>query len=207
MVLKLTSGILYRNVYVWRLSYLHRVREILAKYFLSIMFGIIACSVFYFCFYAVFAWFWEWVTTNDLKVTYMCYCILFALLGRIYCITVYIPCTSAIVNLWPLSCECVCYLSTVDWDLHGLEKRRDAFNFLKQKQKSIYFLQDIHFTKDDVNIFRSMWGFEIFISQGRTYSRGVAISFINNFRYEMLHPASDEIGKKLAIWFTIESHK
>lgn len=57
-----------------------------------------------------------------------------------------------------------------------------------------------------MTIVRSMWGFEIIISPGRTDSRVVAILFNNNFKYEMLHIASDELGKYLAIWLTIESH-
>lgn len=39
--------------------------------------------------------------------------------------------------------------------LHGIEKRRDAVNFLKQKQKLIYFFKDTHFTENDVNMVRS----------------------------------------------------
>lgn len=60
-----------------------------------------------FLFYAIFAWVWEWLIANDLHVTYLCYCkcTLFAVLGRIYFVTV--SCTSDIVNLRPLSYECV----------------------------------------------------------------------------------------------------
>lgn len=31
----------------------------------------------------------------------------------------------------------------------GMEKRRDVLNYIKQKNCSIYFLQDTHFTADD----------------------------------------------------------
>lgn len=87
--------------------------------------------------------------------------------------------------------------------LHGIEKRRDVINFLKQKQKSIYFLQDTHFTEDDVNMVRSMWGYEIFISPGKT---GVAILFNNNFEYEIIQVTTDEIGNYLAIDLRIEKY-
>lgn len=90
--------------------------------------------------------------------------------------------------------------------LHGIEKRRDVFNLLKQKQKSIYFLQDTHFTEDDVNMVRSMWGYEIFISPGKTDSRGVAILFNNNFEYEIIQVTTDEIGNYLAIDLRIEKY-
>lgn len=71
---------------------------------------------------------------------------------------------------------------------------------MKQKQKSIYFLQDTDFTEDDVNMVRSMWGFEIFISPGKTDSRGVAILFNNNFKYEIIQVTPDEIGNYFSNW-------
>lgn len=39
-------------------------------------------------------------------------------------------------------------------------------NFYRNRNK-IYFLQDTYFTEDDVNMVRSKWGFEIFISPGK----------------------------------------
>lgn len=90
--------------------------------------------------------------------------------------------------------------------LHGIEKRKDVFNFLKQKQKSIYFLQDTHFTEDDVDKVRSMWRYEIFISPGKTDSRGVAVLFNNNFDYEIIQVTTDEIGNYLAIDQRIEKY-
>lgn len=86
--------------------------------------------------------------------------------------------------------------------LLGIEKRRDVLNFLKQKQKSIYFLQDT-LTEDGVNMVRSMWGYEIFISPGKT---GVAILFNNNFEYEIIQVTTDEIGNYSAIDLRIEKY-
>ena len=46
--------------------------------------------------------------------------------------------------------------------LGDVNKRKDLFNFLKQKKYSIYFLQDTHFTEKEEKYIRSMWGFECF---------------------------------------------
>lgn len=42
--------------------------------------------------------------------------------------------------------------------LAGMEKGRDVLNYIKQKNCSIYFLQDTHFTADDYVQIRSFWG-------------------------------------------------
>lgn len=52
----------------------------------------------------------------------------------------------------------------------------------------------------------SMWGFEIFISPGKTDSRGVAILFNNNFEYEIIQVPPDEIGNYLPIDLRIEKY-
>lgn len=53
---------------------------------------------------------------------------------------------------------------------------------------------------------RSMWGFEIFISPGKTDSRGVAILFHNNFENEIIQVTPDEIENYLAIDLRIEKY-
>ena len=90
--------------------------------------------------------------------------------------------------------------------LQGLDKRRDVLNYLKQKQNSIYFLQDTHFTKDDTNIVRSIWGYDTYTSPGKNDSRGVAILFNNNFEFKTIHVTPDEMGNLLAIELKIEKY-
>lgn len=90
--------------------------------------------------------------------------------------------------------------------LHGLEKRRDVLNFLKKKNKSIYFLQDTHFTNDDLTVIRAIWGFEVHISPGKSDSRGVAILFNNNFEYDIFKITPDEKGNFLSIEIKIENY-
>ena len=65
-------------------------------------------------------------------------------------------------------------------------KRRDIFDYLRNKDFSIYCLQDTHFTDDNLNFITSQWGYKLFHSPGTRDSRGVAILFNNNFEYTLI---------------------
>ena len=86
--------------------------------------------------------------------------------------------------------------------LGGIDKRRDVLNFLKQKKFSIYLLQDTHFTANDFHLVRSIWGYEILVSPGRSDSRGVAILFNNNFEFKIKTINRDENGNFLIVHFS-----
>lgn len=47
--------------------------------------------------------------------------------------------------------------------LGDINKRKDVFNNLKSKNCNIYMLQDTHFTKEDENIIKTQWGYEVFL--------------------------------------------
>lgn len=66
--------------------------------------------------------------------------------------------------------------------LAGMEKRRDVLNYIKQKNCSIYFLQDTHFTADDYVQIRSFWGHDVYISPSASNARGTAILFKNSLK-------------------------
>ena len=87
--------------------------------------------------------------------------------------------------------------------LGGIEKRRDVLNYLKQKNFSIYLLQDTHFTLDDYNQVRSFWGGDVYISPGQSNARGTAILFNNNFEYTILNEHKDEEGNFLILEINI----
>ena len=90
--------------------------------------------------------------------------------------------------------------------LEDLNKRRDVFNYLKQKPYSICCLQDTHFTAKEENIIRSMWGFETYISPGTSDSSGVAILFNNNFEFEIISETKDKHGNYIALNVQIEQN-
>lgn len=65
--------------------------------------------------------------------------------------------------------------------LAGMEKGRDVLNYIKQKNCSIYFLQDTHFTADDYVQIRSFLGHDVLISQSASNVRGTALILNTNF--------------------------
>ena len=90
--------------------------------------------------------------------------------------------------------------------LGDLAKRKDVFNFLKQKAYSIYCIQDTHFTAKEESFIRSMWGFEIYNCPGTSESRGVAILFNNNFEFKVNSVAKDDDGNFIALNICIEKN-
>ena len=70
--------------------------------------------------------------------------------------------------------------------LGGFHKRRDVFSFLRDKNFSIYLLQDTHFTCDIEGRVSGEWGYDCYFSSFRSNSRGVAILINNNFEYKMI---------------------
>ena len=88
--------------------------------------------------------------------------------------------------------------------LSNMDKRSDTFNFLRNKNYSVYFLQDAHFTTKEQNYIRTQWGFECYFSNFSSQSRGVAILFNNNFEFKVLKVAKDESGNKLILDMVIE---
>ena len=69
--------------------------------------------------------------------------------------------------------------------LGSFQKRRDVFQYLRQKQHSIYFLQDTHFTKKMERQIRAEWGYECVFASNNSRSRGVAILLNNNFDFKI----------------------
>lgn len=61
--------------------------------------------------------------------------------------------------------------------LNEANKRRDIFNWLRDKGGSIYCLQDTHSTKNMERLWQSEWGYKAIFSSFRGDSRGTAILF------------------------------
>ena len=95
-------------------------------------------------------------------------------------------------------------LSIASINVRGLRnnsKRREVFNWLRNKRQSIYFLQEAHCTctEQNVDLWRSEWGYEALFSCGSGSSAGVAILFNDNFNLEILKTFSDPSGRFI-IW-------
>jgi len=83
--------------------------------------------------------------------------------------------------------------------LGAYSKRRDVFQYLKQKKYSIYFLQDTHFDKKIEKQIRSEWGYECFFASFTTQSRGVAILLNNNFDFKIKNVTRDPQGNYIIL--------
>ena len=87
-------------------------------------------------------------------------------------------------------------------------KRRDVLNYLKSKNYSIYCVQDTHFTKEEENYIRACWGYDIYMSPGRSNARGVAVLLNNNFDCRVTKQKSDNEGNLIILEIIIEEkHK
>ncbi len=65
------------------------------------------------------------------------------------------------------------------------EKRRDVFEYMKQKSYSIVCLQDIHVAPGMEKSVANEWGFEAIVCPFRSNARGIGVFFNNNFEYSI----------------------
>ena len=86
-------------------------------------------------------------------------------------------------------------------------KRKDVLNYLKQKQFSIYFLQDTHFLEKEELYIRSQWGYECYFNSFSSQSRGVAIMLNPNFEHKVMQVKRDNDGNKLILEISILNKK
>ena len=74
-------------------------------------------------------------------------------------------------------------------------KRRETFNWLRARNQSIYFLQEVHCTENKVDNWRCEWGYEALFSCCSSNASGVGILFNNNFNLTILKVFSDPLGR------------
>ena len=83
--------------------------------------------------------------------------------------------------------------------LGNFRKRRDLFQYLRQKNCSVYFIQDTHFEKKIERQIRAEWGYECYFSNFSSQSRGVAILLNNNFDFKIKKTIRDKNGNFLIV--------
>ena len=74
-------------------------------------------------------------------------------------------------------------------------KRRETFLWLKKKKFSIYFLQEVHSTKETEPYWHSEWGYSTIFTTFSSSKAGVAILFNNNFQFQILKHFADPEGR------------
>ena len=91
--------------------------------------------------------------------------------------------------------------------LGNKEKRRQVFNFLRNKPSSILFLQETHATISSEKYWLSEWGFKIIFSHGCANSWGTCIMFKNNFDLEIIKHYCDNNGRFVIVDVISEGKK
>ena len=86
-------------------------------------------------------------------------------------------------------------------------KRRDVFNYLRNKNHSILCLQDTHFTKNIEPLIIAEWGYKAVFSSFSSQSRGVAILFKNNFEFNICNSYRDQRGNTIILDIEIDKHR
>ena len=83
--------------------------------------------------------------------------------------------------------------------LNNSKKRKDVFEYLRNKQFNIYLLQETHLKEKDENFIRTNWGYNLWLSGSDSNKNGVAILFNNNFEYKLLEVIRDPSGCYIAL--------
>ena len=83
-------------------------------------------------------------------------------------------------------------------------KRRETFRWLKLKKYAIYFLQEVHCTKEKEILWTSEWGFSAIFSSFSSASVGTCILFNNNFEHKILKQFSDPEGRFVIVDIKME---
>ena len=78
-------------------------------------------------------------------------------------------------------------------------KRKDVFDFLREKKAHIVMLQETHLKTEDQNLIRAMWGYECILNGTSTNSNGVGIFFNSNFQYKLHRMTKDLDGKYIIL--------
>ena len=100
-------------------------------------------------------------------------------------------------------------ITIISLNVKGLQsdqKRRDIFNYLRNKKSSIIFLQETHSSEKDEKRWTAEWGHKCFFSHGNTNSAGVMILFQNNFEYSVNNIIRDKSGRYIVMDITVEHY-
>lgn len=83
--------------------------------------------------------------------------------------------------------------------LGDMKKRRDVFHYLRNKNYSIYLLQDTHFDAKLEQYVKSEWGYTCHFASYNSSSRGVAVLFNNNFEFSVTKVQKDVNGNYIFV--------
>ena len=84
-------------------------------------------------------------------------------------------------------------------------KGRETFRWLRMKKFGIFFLQEVHCTKEKERLWFSEWGFSAIFSRVSSLSAGVCILFNNNFQFQIKKQFSDPDGRFILVDLKLEN--
>lgn len=77
----------------------------------------------------------------------------------------------------------------------GNDKERwETFNWLRNKKQSIFFLQEVHRTENNVDKWRAKWGYKALFSCCSGSSASICIVFNSNFNLDVIKSYFDPSG-------------
>ena len=88
--------------------------------------------------------------------------------------------------------------------LGNARKRRDVFHYLKQKSCVIYCLQDTHFSTKLEAYVKAEWRYNCFFASYSSNSRGVAVTFVNNFEFKINDVKREGNGHFILVFFSVK---
>ena len=92
--------------------------------------------------------------------------------------------------------------------LQSLQKRVDVSDYLKEKKKHIYCLQDTHFIKENEANIIDQWGnSNCIFSYYKSNARGVAILFGKELDYKINNKLIDQNGNYIIVDITVVSRR
>ena len=91
--------------------------------------------------------------------------------------------------------------------LQDAKKRADVFQFLKERDASIYCIQDVHFTSNMEKHLYSQWNADCFFSYSKSNARGVATLFHKKLDVKVHQTHIDENGNYIILDLTVSSKR
>ena len=91
------------------------------------------------------------------------------------------------------------------WGLGNEDKRRQIFNWLREKKFNIYLLQEVKCTPDKETIWNAEWGYKTIFNSNNRAAQGVCILFNNNFQFEIKDIRKDMMGRYIIVHLQAEN--
>ena len=79
--------------------------------------------------------------------------------------------------------------------ISDFSKRKDIFDYLRQQDVSIYFLQETHLKDSEEMFIRTGWGYQVILAGNSSNAGGTAILFKNNFEFTINRVEKDPNGQ------------